>query len=184
MNKLYSLLSLCLGIVLLSACSTFKRIDLPKGNSAGYSSFRLYQHKSKHVPDFTNREDRVNAYLQAALKEEFEAHGLKESEQDAELIVAFLLIVQDTAVSTAISDYYITSGSDILSEAHRRMGKKNLPGGYEAGAIVVDIIDKKSGEVIYRDFAKREVLDNLTPAEKEQRAKDAAVEAVATFFRK
>jgi hypothetical protein len=184
MNKLYSLLSLCLGIVLLSACSTFKRIDLPKGNSAGYSSFRLYQHKSKHVPDFTNREDRVNAYLQAALKEEFEAHGFKESEQDAELIVAFLLIVQDTAVSTAISDYYITSGSDILSEAHRRMGKKNLPGGYEAGAIVVDIIDKKSGEVIYRDFAKREVLDNLTPAEKEQRAKDAAVEAVATFFRK
>lgn len=184
MNKLYSLLSLCLGIVLLSACTTFKRIDLPKGNSAGYSSFRLYQHKSKHVPDFTNREDRVNAYLQAALKEEFEAHGLKESEQDAELIVAFLLIVQDTAVSTAISDYYITSGSDILSEAHRRMGKKNLPGGYEAGAIVVDIIDKKSGEVIYRDFAKREVLDNLTPAEKEQRAKDAAVEAVATFFRK
>ena len=184
MNKLYSLLSLCLGIVLLSACSTFKRIDLPKGNSAGYSSFRLYQHKSKHVPDFTNREDRVNAYLQTALKEEFEAHGLKESEQDAELIVAFLLIVQDTAVSTAISDYYITSGSDILSEAHRRMGKKNLPGGYEAGAIVVDIIDKKSGEVIYRDFAKREVLDNLTPAEKEQRAKDAAVEAVATFFRK
>jgi len=134
--------------------------------------------------DFTNREDRVNTYLQAALKEEFESHGLKESEQDAELIVAFLLIVQDTAVTTAISDYYITSGSDILSEAHRRMGKKNLPGGYEAGAIVVDIIDKKSGEVIYRDFAKREVLDYLTPAEKEQRARDAAVEAVATFFRK
>ena len=89
-----------------------------------------------------------------------------------------------TGQKSAVSDYYISSGSDILSEAHRRMGKENLPGGYEVGAIVVDIIDKKSGEVIYRDFAKREVLDYLTPAEKEQRARDAAVEAVATFFRK
>ena len=184
MKTHYSILSLCLGIVLLSGCSTSKKIDLPKGNSAGYSSFRMYKHNPNHVPDFTNREDRVNAYLKDALKSEFEAQGLKESEANAELIVSFLLIVQNTAVTEAISDYYITSGSDIMSEAHRRMGKKNLPGGYEAGAIVVDIIDKDSGEIIYRDFAKREVLDYLTPAEKEQRARDAAVEAVATFFRK
>lgn len=136
------------------------------------------------MPDFTNREDRVNEFLQAALRDEFKAQGLKESEEDAELIVSFLLIVQNTAVTTAISDYYINSGSDIMSEAHRRMGKKNLPGGYEAGAIIVDIIDKDSGDLIYRDFAKREVLDYLTPAEKEQRVKEAAVEAVAAFFKK
>lgn len=183
MKKYYSLFSLCLGIVLLCGCSTTKKIDLPKGNSAGYSTFRLYQHQTSHVPDFTNREDRVNAYLQSALKEEFEAQGLKESQGNAELVVSFLLIIQDTAVSTAISDYYITSGSDILSEAHRRLGKKNLPGGYEAGAIIVDIIDKNTGDLIYRDFAKREVLDYLTPAEKEKRAKEAAVEAVAAFFK-
>ncbi len=136
------------------------------------------------MPDFTNREDRVNEFLQAALRDEFKAQGLKESEEDAELIVSFLLIVQNTAVTTAISDYYINSGSDIMSEPHRRMGKKNLPGGYEAGAIIVDIIDKDSGDLIYRDFAKREVLDYLTPAEKEQRVKEAAVEAVAAFFKK
>ena len=183
MKKTYSLLSLCLGIVLLSGCST-TRIDQPKGSSAGYSTFRLYQHNPNHVPDFTNREDRVNEYLQSTLRDEFKAQGLKESEENAELIVSFLLIVQDTAVTTAISDYYINSGSDILSEAHRRMGKKNRPGGYEAGAIIVDIIDKDSGDLIYRDFAKREVLDYLTPAEKEKRTKEAAVEAVAAFFKK
>jgi hypothetical protein len=49
---------------------------------------------------------------------------------------------------------------------------------------VADIIDKKSSEVIYCDCAKRNVLDDLTPAEKEQRASDAAVEVVATFLRK
>ncbi len=59
-----------------------------------------------------------------------------------------------------------------------------LPSGYDGCAYVVDIIDKKSGEVIYCDCAKREVLDYLTPAEKEQRAREAAIEAVATFFRK
>jgi hypothetical protein len=184
MKKYCTLLSLCLGIVLLSGCSTTKKIDQPKGSSAGYSTFRLYKHQTSHVPDFTNREDRVNEYLQSALRAEFEAQGLKESQEGAELIVSFLLIIQDTAVTTAISDYYVTSGSDILSEAHRRMGKRNMPGGYEAGAIIVDIIDKNSGNLIYRDFAKREVLDYLTLAEKEKRAKEAAVEAVAAFFKK
>jgi hypothetical protein len=184
MKKLYTLFSLCLGIALLSGCSTTKKIDLPKGSSAGYSTFRMYQHNSSHVPDFTNREDTVNAVLQSALKAEFEAQGMKESPGNAELIVAFLLVVQNTAVTTAISDYYVSSGSDIVSRAHSRMGSKNMPGGYEAGAIVVDIIDKDSGVVIYRDFAKRETLDYLTPAEKEKRAQEAAVEAVAAFFKK
>ena len=71
-----------------------------------------------------------------------------------------------------------TPKTDIEQSVGRILREKH------SSPIVVDIIDKKSGEVIYRDFAKREVLDNLTPAEKEQRAKDAAVEAVATFFRK
>jgi hypothetical protein len=46
---------------------------------------------------------------------------------------------------------------------------------------VADIIDKKCGEVIYCDCAKSNVLDVLTPAEKEQCASDAAVEVVATY---
>lgn len=184
MKKLYTLISLCFGIILLSGCSTTKKIDFPKGSSAGYSTFRMYEHNPDHVPDFTNREDRVNSYLKSALESEFKAQGLQESPENAELIVSFLLVVQNTAVTAAVSDYYVSSGSDIVSEAHRRLGKSNKPSGYEAGAIVVDIIDKDSGTVIYRNFAKREVLDYLTPAEKEKYTKEAAVEAVADFFKR
>jgi len=183
MNKLYALFSICLGIVLLSGCSTTK-IDLPKGKSTGYSSFRLYEHDSQYVPDFTNREDRANALIQDALKKEFSSHGLKESQKDAELIVAYLLIVQNTAVSTAISDYYINSGSDILSEAHRRMQKNHKSGRYEAGSIIVDVIDKNTGDLVYRDYASREILPYLSAEESEKRIAAAVAEATAAFFRK
>ncbi len=182
MKKRYTLLFMCLGMISISACFT-TRIEFPKGSSAGYSSYRIYKHSSHHVPDFSNREDLANERIQQALKDQFNAHGLIESPEDAELIVAFLLLVQDTAVSTAISDYYINSGSAILSEAHRRMAKKNPAGGYEAGSLVVDVIDKQSGNLIYRDYASREILEYLTDTERERRLNEAVAEAVAAFFK-
>jgi hypothetical protein len=181
MTKLSSLLSLCIGIILLSGCSTTK-IDLPKGNSEGYTSFRMYEHPSSHILDLSNPEDRANAWLQEALKSEFEANGLKESKDNAELIVAYLLVVQDTAVSTAISDYYMSSGSDILSEAHRRMEKKNMPGGFEAGSIVVDIVDTNTGDLIYRNYASRQILPGLTDKERKTRIDQAVTDATTAFF--
>lgn len=182
MQKRYTRFSVWLGLAFLCACST-TRIDFPKGNSEGYSSYRIYKHSSNHVPDFSNREDLANKRIQQALKNQFNSHGLTESPEDAELIVAFLLLVQDPAVSTAISDYYINSGSTILSEAHRRMAKKNPAGGYEAGSLIVDIIDKNSGNLIYRDYASREILAYLTDEERERRLNEAVTEAVAAFFK-
>ena len=182
MKKVLTLLSVCLGMALLSGCSTTKKIDLPKGSSEGYTSYRLYRDGPSN-PNFADREDEVNAIIQEELGKALQAHGLKRDPKNAELIVAYLIVTQDTAVSTAISDYYINSGSDILSEAHRRMSKKNLPGSYEQGALVIDIIDKNTGDLIYRDFAKRETLAYLNTDERNARVRSAVDEALAAFLK-
>jgi len=46
------------------------------------------------------------------------------------------------------------------------------------------LLIKNRPKLFISDFIKRVVLDYLTSAEKQQRARDAAVEAVARFFRK
>jgi len=181
MKKIFALLSVCLGIALFTGCSTTK-VDLPKGSSKGYTTYRLYR-DGPSSPNFADREDEVNFIIQEELEKSLQAHGLKRSPQDAELIIAYLIVTQDTAVSTAISDYYINSGSEILSEAHRRMGKKNLPGSYEQGALIVDIIDKNTGDLIYRDYAKREKLAYLNNNERNARIRSAVEEALAAFFK-
>ncbi|CAA6689856.1 MULTISPECIES: DUF4136 domain-containing protein [unclassified Lentimonas] len=182
MKKILALLSLCLGIALLSGCSTTGKVELPKGSSKGYTTYRLYR-DGPSDPNFANREDEVNKIIQDELARELQAHGLNRSPEDAELIVAYLVVTQTTAVTTAISNYYINSGSDILSEAHRRMLKKDLPGSFEQGALIIDIIDKNTGDLIYRDFAKREILTYLNVDERNARVKSAVNEALAAFFK-
>ena len=186
MKKLYTLVFLCIGIALLNGCNS---IDLPKGKSKGYSSYRIYKHAPDSVPDFSSKEDRTHERIKAALRQEFSEHGLEESEpaEDAELVVAYLLIVQDGATSTAIRDYYISSGSKILSKAHRRSlrkPKKYYTDTYITGSLIVDIIDKKNNKLIYRDYATRKVFDYLSEEEREQTVVEVVAEATADFFRK
>ena len=182
MKKTFALLSLCLGIALLSGCSTTAKVELPKGSSKGYTTYRLYRDGPSN-PNFADREDEVNFIIQEELGKALQTHGLKRSPEDAELIVAYLLVTQTTAVTTAISDYYINSGSQVLSEAHRRMQKKDMPGSFEQGALIIDIIDKNTGDLIYRDFAKREILNYLNVEERNARVKSAVDEALAAFFK-
>lgn len=63
------------------------------------------------------------------------------------------------------------------------MLKKDLPGSFEQGALIIDIIDKNTGDLIYRDFAKREILTYLNVDERNARVKSAVNEALAAFFK-
>ena len=186
MRKLHTFLSFCTSIIVLSGCNS---IDLPKGKSKGYSSYSIYKHSPANVPDFSNKKDRTNELIKNALKKEFEAKGVKaaESIEDAELVIAFLLIVQDTATSTAIRDYYVNSGGEILSKAHRlnmKEPKKYYTENYIRGSLVVDIVDREKNELIYRDYITRNVFDSLSEEERQQGIAEAVTEVTAEFFRK
>lgn len=186
MKKRYTLFSLCLGIGLLGGCNS---IDLPKGTSKGYSSYSIYKASPEKAPDFSSKEDRTHELIKTAIREKFSEHGLKESEsvKDAELVVAYLVIVQDGASSTAIRDYYINSGSEILSKAHRRSFKKAkeyYTDTYITGSLIVDIIDKKNNKLIYRDHVTRKMFDSLSEEAREQSIFEGVAEVTAEFFRK
>ena len=103
LRKLYILSFLYIGIALLNGC---KSIDLPKGTSKGYSSYSIYKHAPDRMPDFSSREDFTHELIKDTLRGKFSEKGLKESESidDAELVIASLLIVQGNATSAAIRD--------------------------------------------------------------------------------
>lgn len=185
-RNLRVLVYLCIGITLLGGCNS---IDLPKGTSKGYSSYFIYKHSPENVPDFSSRKDRTNEQIKTVLKQEFSKHGLKESEsiEDTELVVAFLLIAQDAATSTAIRDYYVSSGDEILSKAHRRnlkKTKKYYTEGYVKGSLIVDIVDKENSELVYRDYVTRIVFDSQSEEERQQSIAEAVAEVTEKFFSK
>lgn len=189
MRKRYLLFFLYIGIVLLNGC---KSIDLPKGTSKGYSTYSIYKHSPERMPDFSSRKDRSHEIIKDTIRQKFSEKGLKELESidDAELVVAYLVVVQDNATSAAIRDYYINSGTEILSEAHKRhrkkakKSKKYYTDSYLTGTLIVDVIDTESNELIYRDYATRLMFDSMAEEERDQAVVEAVSEVTAKFLRK
>lgn len=181
MRKITLLGCLLASILMIAGCSS---IETPKGSSTGYKSYRLYKEMPSGTTAFANREDEVHSLLQNEINAVFKAKGLEEADQDAELIVAYLVLVQNNAVSTGIDDYYTNSGSEIVQYAHKQVTiKKDMPKSFEAGTLIIDVIDANDRKLIYRDYSSKEILPELSLAERNQRAKDAVDEALAKFFR-
>ena len=174
-----------IALVILSGCGSTK-VDLPQGKSKGYQSARLVQTGPPSSAEGFEGAAAANAMVQNAIRSNFEANGLSFGDQNADLIVAYLIILQNPA-STAMDADYFGYGRDsdaILEEAHERGVIENKrPDAFESGAVVIDILNAKTNQLIYRNFASRNVIENVSAEQRRQRINGAVSEALAKFFR-
>ncbi len=179
--RLFPLVCL-LPLAFLSACQT---VEQPKGSSHGYKSARLVRPKS--VPTFANPDDRANHAIQSALASTFRSNGFTVDPANADLTVAYLIVLQNNATTQLIDDYFGfgRSSMQIAEIAHDRgVIRNNRADYYQAGTLVIDIIDNKTGKLVYRDYATRDVTGDLSDAQLQARANSAVQEALAKFFRR
>jgi hypothetical protein len=172
---------LLLGLVFsLAGCST---IDTPKKSAKGDETFRFFNPNVENLPEFAGRSAVAMRTIQEELRERLTDAGLTEVNEDADLLVAYLVIVQNNTVTTAIDDYYSDSGIEIIEAAHEYTQDHKPRRKFTAGTIVVDVIDVAKRKLIYRDFAMREILPDLSEEEREKRVREATDEAIAGFVR-
>ena len=164
----------------MSGC---KSVDMPKGNSAGYTSFRLYRELPSTSEHFANKNDQAHATIQQEIVRTLRESGLKETGDDAELIVAYLVLIQDNAASTAIDNFYVNSGSEILSYAHKQVAiKGNYSRNFKAGTLVIDVIDAQERKLIYRSHASTQIAQELEGAAREARIQSVVDQAIEGFI--
>ncbi len=183
MRPLTSLLLLC-SLVILGGCSS---IDMPDGTSEGYTSARFFKAGGEIKPAFVDSDMDINAVIQPAIREEFEQHGIEVRETDgepADLIIAYLLLSQSPSSTAAISTYFgYGRAAEITDKAHQKgvLDRENL-GLYRRGAIVIDLLDTRTNELVFRHIAVRDGSRNATPAQREENIRSAVREALAEFF--
>ncbi|ADE54557.1 DUF4136 domain-containing protein [Coraliomargarita akajimensis] len=165
----------------LTACST---IDMPKGSSAGYSSYRLFKEVPTESQTFANQGNSALLRVESEIQRILQEGGLEQQAAEADLLVSYLIIVQSNAVSTTIDDYYAQSSSEILAKAHKEVTVKNsFPADFQAGTLVIDIVDLKTEKLIYRNYASNEVIPGLSPEERKQRITQAVEKTLAGFVK-
>lgn len=176
---------ICVGLALMvGGCAS---VDLPKGKVGKYTSARFVKLDPNVKLAGGNRDGEIDGLIRQGITSRFEQEGLTVSDGDADLIIAFLLVTQNNVTTTTVGQYF-GSGDDrakILDVAHKKgVIKSNRIEAYEAGAVVIDVVDAQSSKLLYRNFAKRDIDRQRSKEEGKQVLEEAVNEALDAFFAK
>lgn len=178
-----------LATVLTALCSCSSTIEMPKHTSAGYTSARFVVADSRNRVASTapEQDPAFNAAIKESLRKEFASQGISVGGEQADLIIAYMLIRQNSASTTMNRDYFGNgrNAMTILEEAHERGVIQNKsPDDFIHGAIVIDVLDAQTNKLIFRNFAVRPVTAQVDAATRQRRIDSAVAQALAPFFKK
>lgn len=170
-----------LGII---ACST--SVDMPEGTSKGYASARLIQ-RDPGAPAITDAtEKQVHGMIQKSISKQFTSRGMGYGGGNSDLVVAYLVIYQEPGMTARYADYfgYGRDVDEIADLAHTRGALDNKrPDFFRQAGVLIDVIDSRSNKLVYRNFAKGDVIKGASPGTRSARIDAAVAQALAPFFR-
>ena len=177
---------IALAAIALAAVSC-SSVEMPKGSSKGYSSARLVTTNKKPVFDkeFPN-EASGNRMIQKSLAANFRANNFQVGPGSADLIVGYLVLVQNNYSTVALDDYFgYGRDSEAIVDKAQTLGvvKNTRPDAFEAGTIVVDVIDAKTNKLVFRGHATRDIYKNNSDSARQAIINEAITEALQGFFR-
>lgn len=177
-------IALLLFAVLITSCAN--KVDMPRGTSEGFDSARLIQrNRNSTISDATER--KVHGMIQRSLASQFKANGMSWGRGDADLIVAYMVIYQEPAMTATYNDYfgYGRDGTQIAERAHDvGVLDSKRPDYFNSAAIVVDIIDARTNKLVYRNYAQGDVVSGVSDSQRSGRISGAVAQALGEFFRK
>lgn len=170
--------------LLITSCSS--SVDMPKGTSKGYTSARLIQ-RNPNLPVITNpTEKQVHGMIQKSLARQFTSKGMAYGKGDADLIVAYMVIYQESGMTADYRDYfgYGRDADEIAKVAHYRgVVDNHRPDYFRQVGILIDVIDARTNKLVYRNLAKGDVVKGVSASTRAARIDAAVASALADFFR-
>jgi hypothetical protein len=164
-------------LLLTSCASTPTKVNTGPIKAHTFNFVRMVKKSDSTVAD--NRPE-VHEMIQNAIEKNLATKGLTMVAEDGDVAVLYLIIISDGTMTETINDYFGYGDSyDLQDKAHEAfaIGKKNRTP-YDAGTLVIDIIDVKSRLVLRRNYAWRPIMRDLPVEERQERIQGAVDEAL------
>ena len=160
--KIASLAVLSLATLLFAGCSsTPTKVDHGPIKAA---TFSFVNTAGRPQPADTDQRAEVHKLVQEAITANLGAQGVSRVATGGDVTVAYLIIAGNNATTTSINDYF-GYGRDVsaLDEiAHEKYTQNKNPNYFEAGTIVIDLIDSRTNKLLKRNYATKPLLANPT----------------------
>jgi hypothetical protein len=165
-----SLLLLSLALTLAGCSSTPTHVNKGPVRAQTFQ----FVNTGKPLPAYAAPEQQVHTMVQSVIKESLAQRKVQHVNQGADVTVAYLIITGNNAVTSSIDEYfgYGRGASDLRDKAHDKYTSSNNPNYFEAGTLVIDIVDSKTWKLLERGYATRALLQNPTPEQRMTRLRE------------
>jgi hypothetical protein len=169
------LVLLTASIALLAGCSS-----TPAKVNEGPIHARTFSFvtSAKSSPAYADPRAAVHQMIHEAITKNLTARGLQKTDTPGDITVAYLVIVGDNASTELIDDYfgYGRDASVLHGKAQEAYTENKNPNYFQAGSLLIDLIDSKNFKLLKRGYASRPRLRNLPEDAKAARVQEAVDE--------
>jgi hypothetical protein len=168
--KLKSLLPLLVVSVLaLTGCSSAPaKVDKGTINAR---TFSFVARPNRPVPIGAENRTPIHTMVQAAIAKNLAARGVTQVPSGGDVTVGYLIVTGNNATTSTINDYfgYGEDASGLEDKAHKAYTENKNPNYFEAGTLLIDIVDTKTYKLLNRNYATRELLKNASESTRVER---------------
>ena len=175
-----ALLVLAAAALALAGCSTPTKVD--KGPIHA-RTFNFVTQANKPPPTSTDNRQIVHRMIQEAITKNLAARGIGKVAEGGDVTVTYLVIVGNNTTTESISTYfgYSEDSAALHDKAHVAYTNTKNPNFFEAGTLLIDIIDSKSFKLLKRAYATRPLLRDLPPDAEAARIQEVVDEILSSL---
>jgi hypothetical protein len=159
--KLHALLIVATGVISLVGCSsTQTRVDTGPIRAR---TFNFVDGGLKPAPTYADNRDAVHAMIQEAISKNLAAREVTRVAAGGDVTVAYLVILGNNVSTRAIADYfgYRDDTWELHEKAQAAYTGTGNPSSFEAGTLLIDIIESNGFKLRKRGYATRPILRDL-----------------------
>lgn len=179
--KTIPLVLLAASLIALAGCSsTPTQVDRGVIHAR---TFSFVDPGSKASPAFTDNRQPIHAVLQECIAKGLGSRGATQVASGGDVTVGYLIITGNNASVTSVNDYF-GHGEDagaLSDKALRAHTSSKNPNYFEAGTLVIDIVDSKTFQLLKRGYATRSLLRNLSVGERTVRIQGVVDEILGSL---
>ncbi len=141
-------------------------------------TFNFVDRRSKADPTIGDNREAVHKMVQNAITRNLAARGVNRLDRGGDVTVAYLIIKGNNASTETIRDYfgYREDTPDLHDKAHKAYTRSKNPNYFEAGTLIIDIIDGKNFKLLKRGYTTQPIAPNLSASARAARIQEGVDE--------
>ena len=157
--KLHHKLLLLLVCMLAGCSSTPTKVDTGPIHAR---TFNFIDPGPKPFPSYADDRQQINTMIQDTISRALSLRGVSKVPRGGDITVAYLVITGNNGSVSSVNDYfgYRDDRTDLQDKAFKAYTNSKNPNYFEAGTLVIDLIDTKTSKLLKRGYATRPLLRN------------------------